>query len=162
MTESTKARDVMRTNFVTVCEDQTLGEAMTSLREAQAIAQMPNALMIVDDQQRFVGMLTAKLLIRVLVGTRDGGEGYDDAELLRVAASRLPDRIADTELPEIPVVGPEDNLLTTIRRGIATRLDFVPVVDDRRPVGFAPITEIFQRVAGITLTPDDEGIRFDR
>ena len=38
----------MRTEFKTVRTDQTLGEAMVALREAQAILEMPNALMVVD------------------------------------------------------------------------------------------------------------------
>jgi hypothetical protein len=49
-----------------------------------------------------------------------------------------------------------------IRRGVTTRLDFVAVVEDGRPVGFAPVTAIFQAVAGMALTPGDEGVRFDR
>jgi hypothetical protein len=49
-----------------------------------------------------------------------------------------------------------------IRRGFPTRLDFVPVVADGRPVGLVPITAIFQSAAAIALTPEHEGIRFDR
>lgn len=162
MAEGIRARDVMRTDFVQVRVDQTLGEGMAKLRAAQVRDENPNALVIVDAEGAFVGMLTAKLLIRVLVGTPPEEEAPEDDELLERARQRLADPIGQTSLPEIPVVGPDDRLITMIRRGIPTRLDFVPVVDAGRPVGLAPITEIFQAAASLALTPEHEGIRFDR
>jgi len=157
------ARDLMRSEFAQVRTDQTVGEAMVALRAAQAEPDMPNALMVVDAEDRFVGMLTAKLLIRILVGSAEsGGPVENEAQLLDVASGRLSDRVGDALILDIPVVTPEDRLLTMIRRGLPTRLDFVPVVDDGKPVGFAPITAIFQSAASIALTPEHEGIRFDR
>ena len=159
MSDVIRARDLMLIEFAQVCTDQTLGEAMVALRDAQAVDGLPNALMVVDADGEFVGMLTAKLLIRVLV---DSGERVDDAEILHVARGRLPNLIGDALIPDIPVVTPDDRLLTIIRRGVSTRLDFVPVVDDGQPVGFVPITAIFQSAASIALTSEHEGIRFDR
>ena len=103
-------------------------------------------------------MLTAKLLIRTLVGPGDA----DDEALLRFALSRLSRPVSEGLLVDVPVVAPQDRLLAVIRRGMATRLDFVPVVDDGHPVGFVPVTAIFQAAATLALTPEHEGIRFDR
>jgi len=156
MTDGITARDLMRTDFQRIRTDQTLGEAMTALRDLRG--KQPSALMVVDDHDVFQGMLTARLLVRILAGDADP----DDAVLLQNASDRLEHPIGDCLIQGIPVVAPEDRLLTMIRRGIATRLDFVAVVDDGKPVGFAPVTEIFQTVAGMALTPDDEGVHFDR
>jgi CBS domain-containing protein len=158
MADRIVARDLMRTDFQRIQTDQTLGEAMAALRETQREHGIPSALMVVDEHDAFCGMLTARLLIRILVGE---GEA-DDARLLQVASERLNQCVGDTLIEGIPVVAPDDRLLTMIRRGVATRLDFVAVVDDGRPVGFAPVTAIFQAVAGMALTPGDEGVRFDR
>lgn len=158
MADQIIARDLMRADFERIRTDQTLGEAMAALRDTAREHRLPSALMVVDENDAFRGMLTAKLLIRILVGT---GE-VDDAALLQVASERRKERVGDNLIEGIPVVAPEDRLLTMIRRGVDTRLDFVAVVDDGRPVGFAPITAIFQAVAGIALTPGDEGVRFDR
>lgn len=158
MADRIVARDLMRTDFQRIQTDQTLGEAMAALRETQREHGIPSALMVVDEHDAFCGMLTARLLIRILVGE---GEA-DDARLLQVASERLNQCVGDTLIEGIPVVAPDDRLLTMIRRGVTTRLDFVAVVDDGRPVGFAPVTAIFQAVAGMALTPDDEGVRFDR
>ena len=188
MAERIRVRELMRTEFHRISVDETLGAAMAAVRAAQAVAGLPNALMVVDAEQRYVGMLTAKLLIRALVGgddveglvdaklleraaerlaTRIGDAQVPevpvvDAKLLERAAERLATRIGDAQVPEVPVVAPGDRLLAAIRRGIALRLDFVPVVEDGRPVGLAPITALFQSAAGIALTPEHEGIRFDR
>lgn len=156
MTDGITARDLMRTDFERIRTEQTLGEAMAALRELRG--KQPSALMVVDDKDVFQGMLTARLLIRILAGDADA----DDAVLLQNASDRLAHRIGDCLIKGIPVVAPEDRLLTMIRRGIATRLDFVAVVDHGKPLGFAPVTAIFQTVAGMALTPDDEGVHFDR
>jgi len=158
MGEHILARDLMRTDFETITTDQTLGDAMAALRATQREDRRPSALMVVGEDGIFQGMLTARLLIRVLVGK---GE-VDDSALLHVAQERLQERVGDCLVDGIPVVAPSDRLLTLIRRGAAQRLDFVAVVDEGRPVGFAPITAIFQAVAQMALTPDDEGVRFDR
>lgn len=162
MSDAIRARDLMRVEFAHVRTDQTLGEAMVAMRQAQAKDDLPNALMVVDADGKFVGMLTAKLLIRILVGSAEADQRIDDAQLLHVARARLTNLIGDSLILDVPVVTPDDRLLTMIRRGIPTRLDFVPVVDDGQPVGFAPITEIFQAAASIALTPEHEGIRFDQ
>jgi CBS domain-containing protein len=162
MADGICARDVMRTDFLRVRIDQTLGDAMVALRGAQGEAGMPSALMVVDDDDQYRGMLTARLLIRLLAGGHEDGRELDDMMLLTVARDRLSTPIGDVLVEDIPVVGPADRLLTMIRRGAPMRLDFVPVVDAGRPVGFAPITAIFQAAAGMALKPEDEGIRFDR
>ena len=161
MSDAIRARDLMRSEFTQVRTDRTLGEAVVALREAQANDDLPNALMVVDADGKFVGMLTSRLLIRILVGSGESGKG-DDAQLLLAACERLPNLIGDAMIPDIPVVKPVDRLLTMIRRGLQTRLDFVPVVDDGEPVGFVPITAIFESAAAIALTPEHEGIQFDR
>lgn len=153
-----RASGLMLTEFSTIRVAQTLGEAMAALRDAQERSGLPNALMVVDDDGKFCGMLTAKLLIRTLVGTGD----TDDESLLGSALLQLNEPVSKGLLVDVPVVAPQDRLLAVIRRGMATRFDFVPVVDDGRPVGLVPVTAIFQAAATLALTPEHEGIRFDR
>jgi len=177
MADVIRARDLMRTEFLSIRMEQSLGDAMTALLETQREAKLPSALMVVDGDGEYQGMLTARSLIRLLVEERDDcddGAGLDpdvasasqdpkdDLALLCVARERLLLRVADVPLAGLPVVAPEDRLLTMIRRGVTMRFDFVPVVDAGKPVGFAPITAIFQAAAAIALTPEDEGVRFDR
>ncbi|MFT4511402.1 MAG: putative transcriptional regulator [Planctomycetota bacterium] len=162
MADGICARDLMRTDFLRIRTDQTLGDAMIALRGTQGEHGMPSALMVVDGDDQYRGMLTARLLIRLLTGGHEEGREMDDMMLLAVARDRLSTAVGDVLVEDIAMVAPEDRLLTMIRRGAPMRLDFVPVVDDGRPVGFAPITAIFQAAAGLALTPEDEGIRFDR
>ena len=165
MADTIRARDLMRADFLRIGIDQSLGQAMAALREAGGDSGLPSALMVVDDAGLYRGMLTARLLIRLLVGGDDGQraqEAVDDMSLLRAARDRLSTRIGDSLVPDIPVLSPDDRLLTMIRRGAAMRLDFLPVLREGVPVGFAPVTAIFQAAAGMALTPADEGIRFDR
>ena len=161
MTDGIRARDLMRTDFLSCRTDQTLGDAMVLLRGTQEQDGMPSALMVVDDAGEYRGMLTARLLIRLLAGGHEAGAAIDDMMLLTVARDRLATPLGDV-LVEVPVVAPDDRLLAMMRSGAQMRLDFVPVVAEGRPVGFAPITAIFQAAAAMALTPEDEGVRFDR
>lgn len=162
MADGIRARDLMRTDFLRIRTDQTLREAMAALRGALGESGTPSALMVVDEAGAYCGMLTARLLIRLLIVDEQADREVDDMMLLTVARDRLTKLVGDCLIEGIPVVAPEDRLLTMIRRGAAMRLDFLPVVDGGVPVGFAPVTAIFQAAAGMALTPDDEGIRFDR
>ena len=65
-------------------------------------------------------------------------------------------------LPDLPVVAPDDRLLQVIRSCCAGELEFLPVVASGRGVGLIPVTRIFDATAGLVLTPEDEGIKFDQ
>lgn len=178
MTEYIRARDLMRTEFVRIGVEQTLGDALTALLATHRQAKLPSALMVVDAAGHYQGVLTARLLIRLLVGGQGpntfagaaagtSGQGSElsptaELEMLAVARERLTVLVGDSLIANMPVVAPEDRLLTMIRRGATMRLDFLPVVELDTPVGFVPVTAIFQAAAGMALTPEDEGVRFDR
>ena len=162
MADGICARDLMRTDFLRVRVDQNLGDALAALQGRQGGPGMPSALMVVDDDGQYQGMLTARLLIRLLAGGHAEEDRVDDMMLLTIARDRLAIAIGDVLVADIPVVEPADRLLTMIRRGAAMRLDFLPVVENGCPLGFAPITAIFQAAAGMALKPEDEGVRFDQ
>ena len=60
------ARDLMITNFETLRSDETLGAALRKLVALQDRVTEPSALVVLDAEERYQGLLTAHLLVRGL------------------------------------------------------------------------------------------------
>lgn len=167
MAENLRARDLMLASFQTVPTDQTLREAMNALIEAAADPRQATALVVVNADGSYRGLLTPRLLFRVLLslwmpaidGDRD--EERLQVEMLDVVQDRFHLRVTDALMHGLAMARPDDRLVQLIDRVCATRMEFIPVVDDNRAVGLVPVTAIFQAAATLALTPDQKGIRHE-
>ncbi len=153
--------------FATFRSDRTLGEALGDLVELQADPHRANALAVVSAEGEFEGIVTAHLLCKSLVALWMPAKSLrEDAarlqrELLEMVADRNELKVHDALIRGLPTVAPESRLLDLIEVGCEQRLDFIPVVEDDQLLGLVPITAVFQAVASLALTPEDEGIHFD-
>ena len=87
MPDEIRIRDLMLTAFPRIHSDQTLGDAMAALLEAQKQEATPTALMVVDTEGRFVGMLTPKLLNKSLLASwtpTDSAEVDEERRVFRM------------------------------------------------------------------------------
>ncbi len=168
MAKNVLASDLMVTNMQTIRADQSLTTALRALVELQAVEGVPNALAVVDADGMYQGLLTSRLLTRSLLALWMPEESVRSDEvqlnqsLLQVAGERLQQRIGDTLIRGIPTVSSTARLLVVIAAGFEKRLEFIPVVDGGRIEGLIPVTALFQAIAGLVLTPEHEGIRFDQ
>lgn len=160
-------RQLMLREFASIGADQSLGDAMQLLLETQKDALRPNVVAVIDVDGVFEGMLTARLLERSLLALwmpdqalREDPEQHEK-QLLDVVQERLQLRVHDALIRGLPSAAPDARLLDLIVIGCDQKLEFIPVVEDRRIVGVVPITSVFQAAASLALLPDDEGIRFD-
>ena len=168
MAENIIARDLMLADFASIRSDQTLGEALHALIELQSREQTPNALVVLEKDSIYEGLLTARLVAKSLLAlwmpekaVRED-ELRLEKELLDVVQDRLHLKVHDALIRGLPTVAPDDRLLRLIEIGCEKRLEFVPVLDDGHVLGLVPVTAIFQAAAGLALTPEDEGIRFEQ
>lgn len=162
------ARDLMLRSCATITAEQTLADAMRALLAAQEDTSHPNAVAVADADGQFLGLLTARLLARSLLAlwmpdtARREDPQVHERELLAVVQERLHLRVRDALIRGLPVAAPDARLLELIDIGCEKRLEFIPVVEAGAFQGVVPITAVFQAAAGLALTPDDEGIRFDQ
>ena len=167
MPENIVARDLMLHDVAGIRRDQTLGEAMKALVDLQADKEIPNALVVLDADGNYEGILTARLLCKSLLDTWTPQEATvkDDAglerDLLGLVRNRSDLPVRDALIPNLPTVGLGDRLLLLIQLSCDQRLDFIPVVDNGHVHGLVPVTRIFLATASLALAPEDEGIRFD-
>ena len=66
MGEHIVARDLMVHEVGGIRGDQTLGEAMQALVDLQTDKEVPNALVVLDEDGNYDGLLTARLLCKSL------------------------------------------------------------------------------------------------
>ena len=176
MGENIVARDLMVHEVAGIRGDQTLGEAMHALVDLQADKEIPNALVVLDEDGNYDGILTARLLCKSLAARttpgKDAGKDADkdaDAgtalpkrELLELVRKRSQLRVHDALSRDLPTVAPGDRLLSLIRLARDKRPEYLPVVDNGHVRGLVPVTRIFLATAALALTPENEGTHFDR
>ena len=167
MADNVRAMDLALTDFASIDQGQRLAVAMTTLIELQGDPNRPKALIVNDAAGNYVGMLSARLLARVLVAdwspsTEDMSAAALESELLEAVRRRLDLSVGEVLLKDLPKVAPDARLLEMIRATCERRIEYLSVVDGGRATGLVPVTAIFQATASLALTPDDEGIRFDQ
>ncbi len=165
MSDNITAERLMLTVFSEIRADQFVYEAMRALVEVQAAPDVPSALVVVDAEGRYEGVMTARLLFKSLLTlwmptkrVREDDELLG-GELIEVVADRAKVAVHDALIRGLPVADPADRLLKLILLSCDQELEYVAVVDGGRAVGLVPVTEIFKATASIALTPEDEGIQ---
>jgi CBS domain-containing protein len=162
------ARELMTTRFATIGRERPVSAAMESLIAAAAESGAPNAVVVVDGEGRYEGVLTAKLLLRSLMALWSPARAVREdpllleTDLLDHAADRGTMRVHDALVHGLPVAAPEERLFALLERVCEAEIEVLPVVDAGRAIGLVPATELFYAVARLALTPDDEGIRLER
>ncbi len=180
MGEHIVARDLMVHEVGGIRGDQTLGEAMQALVDLQTDKEVPNALVVLDEDGNYDGLLTARLLCKSLAARTTPGENADKGtdksthkstpestapptkEQLELVRKRSQMRVHDALNRDLPTVAPGDRLLSLIRLASEKRPEYLPVVDNGHVRGLVPVTRIFLAAASLALTPEHEGIRFDQ
>ncbi len=164
MPEHTEARHLMTTTVPTVRADATLREALRPMLAASAGPNDLAAVVVVDGDDRYVGLLTPRLAVKGALALWmpdpiDDEHGVDDdGGLTAVLAERLDEPVKAILVHGVPTVAPGDRLVRLIDTIARRRFDALAVVEDGRPVGIVTIARVFEAASDLALTPGDEGI----
>lgn len=127
--EQLTVADVMITKPVTVDPDHGLAEAVVTMKKRRV-----NSLLVVDDDDRLLGIVTPKLLEKMRRGS-----------------------VADVMRTELITTTPEAHLQDAFERMFLAHLDFVPVVDDGgRLVGLLTSTTMVDALSRALWSEGDE------
>lgn len=121
--------DMMITKPVTVDPDHGLAEAVVTMKKRRV-----NSLLVVDDDDRLLGIVTPKLLEKMRRGT-----------------------VRDVMRTELVTTSPEAHLQDAFERMFLAHLDFLPVVDDAgRLVGLVTSTTMVDALSRALWSEGDE------
>ena len=160
------ARDLMEQTYLTIRVDQTVRDAVTLLGAAPPDSPVAGALIVTDDDGRYVGLLTPRLLFKsTLSAWSPADEPRQDPaslerELFAVAQDRLTLCVGEIVVPGLPTAAPDDRLMRMIECVCAKRLEYLPVVEAEKPIGVVGLKRLFQRAVALALAPGDEGIQY--
>jgi CBS domain-containing protein len=164
------ARDLMTSPRERIGADRPLQEAIARLA-AGAEGGAPPAIVVEDEEGRYAGLITARLLLAALfpearpapavAGSPAADAARTEAELLDAIAVSTKERVRDRLDRALPTAAPGDRLLDLIAKACSRDVEWLPVVEEGRAIGLVPVTELLYRAALLALTPEDEGIRLD-
>ncbi len=134
--------------------DRPVGEAISRFL-IRPDDQAPRTIVLTEDGDRFVGLLTPAALLRGIERTAPGApvNARRDAFLARTAREL---RLADVR----PAV-PGERLPRWIELLTEQGLEAVPLVQEGRAVGLVTVVDVFRTAADLALTPEDRGIRLE-
>jgi Mg/Co/Ni transporter MgtE len=152
------ARDVMDTRFYTLRPSLTVADAVRVFaRASEESGRRVFGMMVVDDEDRLVGMLSVYDIFLLLrpKHTHIWGEmaDLDLAGLLRVACERArPVLVGDIMTTDLITITPDTHLLLIIDIMIKKHVRRLPVLDQGRVVGIVYLSRVFdfllQRLGG--------------
>lgn len=146
------ARDVMDTSFHCLKPDQTILEAVQFLREAsEAEGKKIFGMMVTDDQDRLVGMLSMfDILLFVKPKHIEIFGEMDDISLEVLFAGSLEQvkkiRVEDIMTTELVTINADTHLIVIVDTMIRKHVRRLPVVDAGSVVGIVYRSQIFDTV----------------
>ncbi len=161
------ARDLMITGTTSISSDATLRDARRALLDLSPANATPKVLVVVGDQGEYLGLITARLLIKSLLSTwmpnRSTRQDADrlEAEMLDAVAVRSSALVREALVGSQPTVAPGDRLHVLIELACDKRIECLAVIDEGKPVGIIPMTSVVRAAASLALRPDDAGIQVD-
>lgn len=165
------ARDLMVPVFQTVGRGQNVRAAIALLLARRLEGGQSQVLPVLDEDGTFLGLLSTRALFQDLVARwipdesvlANGGDKEDlEDRLFDLGPEFLAQQVDAVMDDSVAAAHPADRLPRLMELAVAQHLDALPVVEEGKLRGVVPVVELFQKVAALTLTPEDEGIRLER
>jgi len=156
----TTARDLLSDDFAVLGTDTTLREVARRFASSSP-APVP-AVLFVNEDGTYAGMLTLRLLLRALARetfSQQQTPPEDEQAIMIRHRSLLQESALDHFVRDVPVLSPEDRLPRLIERASRQKVECLPVLEHGKPLGIVHIAVIFEKAAGMALTPDTTGIQ---
>lgn len=163
MAERTNARDVMTAQFRRIDERLTVRAAILLLLSGEERSRI---LVAVDDEDAPTGLLTARLLLRGLLGEwahhsaipRDDAQAADlQRSLQGILRERLEDPVRHVLARDVPSAAPGVGIARLMELASEGRRECFPVVEEGRLVGIVRSADVFRAAAALALSPRTGG-----
>ncbi len=144
----TLAKEVMSTDFETLRPDLPLSEAVRSFRQASAKGRKIFGMMVTDEQNRLIGMLSMYDILLFMRPKHIHIWGHmDDIDvegIMEVACERARSvRVGDIMTTEVVTVSPDTHVLRVMDLMIKKHIRRLPVLDQGEIRGIIYISDLF-------------------
>lgn len=146
------AKDIMDTRFHTLHPKQTVAEAVATFRKASEIEKKKIfGLMVIDDKDRLVGMLSMYDILNYVqpknVAIFGEMEDVDLGDVYRTRLNQLRSiLVGDIMTPDVITIQPETHVMVIAEVMIKKHIRRLPVVKDKTVVGIVYVSDVFNRL----------------
>ena len=159
---SVNADSIMTNHFLRISTAHTLREAMGLILYGEERNRDVGAIVVIDQEGDYAGILTPRYVIRGLSKTAAqeqnlNAEGFVDS--LEAHLSDKVDTVMDSELPCLQQVSSFSKIVKLIS---SQKYECLPVVEEKRVLGLVYASDVFKTAASLALTPGQDGIALDR
>jgi CBS domain-containing protein len=155
-----RAREIMDTRFHTLRPDQSIAEAVKAFHSASSAEQKKIfGLMVIDEQDRLVGMLSMYDILLFVRPKHAGLWGEMEELPLEGAFNELLERVkfipvADIMTTDVVTVGPDTHAMVIVDLMIKRHIRRLPVVAGKEVVGVVYISDLFYHLLKKFLQTD--------
>ncbi|MBH54635.1 MAG: hypothetical protein CMI18_09850 [Opitutaceae bacterium] len=157
---STHADALMINQFLRISTAHTLREALGLLLYGEERKMNTGAIVVIDTEGEFAGLLTPEALLRGFSKPEEGVRNYES--FLAGVDEQLLETVETVMEKDFPVLSPDTGLAEIIKRMSQGKHECLPVVENNRVSGLVYVTEVFKEAAGLALTPGEDGIQLDK
>lgn len=145
--------DIMREEFATVRKDQPLSEAMAALRAMRKSQPDAQAVVVLDDEGRYWGVLTTwgvleayEDCMRKIGATGRSAQAEIDFEaVMRDSCLECcPRSTAAYVRRDAPTIKPSETFIEALSLFLATRRNTIVVEEGGKPIGLAHVSDLFR------------------
>ena len=159
---SISAEIIMTNRFQRISTAHTLREAMGLILYGEERSTNTGAIVVIDSEGDFAGILTPTYVVRGLCRFAQDVENIDRETFLECIQNRLSEKVDTVMDKELPVLSKTTTFPKAVHFISSGKYECLPVIEDRRVVGLVYATDVFKMAANIALTPEEGGIILDK
>jgi len=156
------ADQIMTNRFLRISTAHTLREAMGLILYGEERGMDTGAIVVIDQEGDYAGILTPRYVIRGLAAFEDVGETLNADKFVEGVEDRLSDKIDSAMDKELPSLKLESSFSQIVHLISAQKYECLPVLEEKRVVGLVYASDVFKTAANLALTSDQGGIALDR
>lgn len=159
---SPTAQDLMTKRFLRISTEHTLREALALLLYGEAQKAETAAIVVIDTEGEFAGILTPECVVKGLSGGHEEQPSLTGIDALLERMERcFPETIDSVMKTDIPTISKDTPLAALIPQISHDKRECLPVKEEGHIVGLVYASDIFKATAAHALIPGMEGIHLD-
>ncbi len=154
-----RAKDIMATEFPTICATARLVEAIELIRSAGSKGRRVFGLMVVDESKKLVGMISMYDILLFLrpkhIHIWGNMEDIDvDGVIAEACRSIASVQVGDLMSSEVVTIGPDAHIMMVLDVMIKKHIRRLPVAQDDEILGIVYISDLFNHLLGRLSEPE--------
>ena len=162
MPDAPTARDLLSTRYLTIEENQRLGDAFAIQLAPGATSEGEHTFVVTHADGGYAGLLSQRRFLTALFGNWNLDVQSTDGELEAALRDRLEVTVADVMERNRPHVAPDTPLPDLITLMVDPEFECLPVLEHGAIRGVIYVADVFRTAAALALTPETSGIRVEK